>query len=74
MMDEEEFDTDPLLGSEEDFEQFLEDAIREEASANVDATVSIRPFREAGVLTMNWGLVVRIGDRAEYQITIVKSR
>lgn len=70
----EEFDADPMLSTEEDFEQFLEDAIQEEANANVDASVSVRTFREAGVLTMNRGLVVRIGDRAEYQITIVKSR
>ena len=35
---------------------------------------SIRTFEEAGVLTMNKGLVIRLKDRREFQITIVQSR
>jgi len=32
------------------------------------------PYDEAGVLTMNAGLVVTMDNGAEYQITIVRSR
>jgi hypothetical protein len=32
------------------------------------------PYDEAGVLTRNAGLVVRMDDGAEFQITIVRSR
>ena len=32
------------------------------------------PFDEAGVLTNNAGLVVRMDDGSEYQITVVRSR
>ena len=32
------------------------------------------PYDEAGMLTRNAGLVVRMDDGSEYQITIVRSR
>lgn len=35
---------------------------------------SVSTFDEAGVLTRNKGLVVRMGDGSEFQITIVQSR
>jgi len=38
---------------------------------NID---SVRTFEEAGVLTRNAGLVCRLGDGSEFQITIVQSR
>jgi len=38
-----------------------------------EARVSIRTFSEAGVMSGNAGLVVRIGDR-EYQVSIVRSK
>lgn len=41
------------------------------ALADVQSAVS---FREEGVLTYNRGLVVRLADRTEFQITIVQSR
>lgn len=34
---------------------------------------SIREFGEAGLLTMNCGLIVCLGDGAEFQITVVQS-
>lgn len=33
-----------------------------------------RPYDELGVLTRNAGLVVRMDDGSEYQITVVRSR
>lgn len=35
---------------------------------------SVQTFEEAGVLTMNKGLVLRMKDRREFQVTIVQSR
>lgn len=32
------------------------------------------PFRDAGVMTNNAGLVVRLSDGSEFQITVVRSR
>ena len=58
---------------EERFESLLADAIREFAEENDAWRTRIRTFAEAGVLTSNKGLVVRVGD-AEFQITIVRSR
>lgn len=58
---------------EEEFETFLADAIDEYAEENDAPRTRIRTFREAGLLTGNKGLVVRIGD-AEFQLTIVRSR
>ncbi|MCD6369950.1 MAG: hypothetical protein J7L63_00410 [Thermoplasmata archaeon] len=39
-----------------------------------DDIESVRTFEEAGVLTRNAGLVCRLGDGSEFQITIVQSR
>ena len=44
---------------------------------DADETEGIREvitFTEAGVLTNNAGLVVRMDDGSEYQITVVRSR
>lgn len=35
--------------------------------------LSVRSFRDAGVLTRDEGLVLRVGD-AEFQVTVVRSR
>ena len=40
----------------------------------LDDIENISTFEEAGVLTNNAGLVVRLGDGSEFQITIVQSR
>jgi len=58
---------------EEEFETFLADAISEYAEENDAPLTRTRTFGEAGVLTNNKGLVVRVGD-AEFQVTIVRSR
>jgi len=43
-------------------------------SFDPDGVRSARPFEELGVLTRNAGLVVRMDDGSEYQITVVRSR
>ncbi len=58
---------------EEEFETFLADAINDYAEENDAPRTHIRTFGEAGLLTGNKGLVVRVGD-TEFQITIVRSR
>jgi len=58
---------------EEEFETLLADAISDYAEENDTPRTRTRTFGEAGVLTNNKGLVVRVGD-AEFQVTIVSSR
>jgi len=58
---------------EEEFETFLADAISDYAEENDAPRTRVRTFGDAGLLTNNRGLVVRVGD-AEFQITIVRSR
>lgn len=38
-----------------------------------EALVSVTTFADAGVMTYNRGLVLRLGDGSEFQITIVQS-
>jgi hypothetical protein len=59
--------------SEEDFQGFLGDAIREWAGENDAPPTRVDTYAEAGVLTINKGLVVRIGE-ADFQVTIVRKR
>jgi len=42
-----------------------------EEIANVE---SVMTFEEAGILTRNKGLVIRMKDRREFQVTIVQSK
>ena len=40
-----------------------------------DETIcSLRTFDDAGLMTQNSGLVVRLADGSEYQVTVVRSR
>lgn len=59
--------------TEEGFEGFLADAIDGQAGAEEMPTPLIRTYEEAGVLTMNRGLLVQLGE-TEFQITIVRRR
>jgi hypothetical protein len=58
---------------EEEFEEFLAEAIEAYAESSDMPRPRIRTFGRAQLLTSNHGLVVRIGD-AEFQLTIVQSR
>jgi len=40
----------------------------------LDDIENVSTFEEAGVLTNNAGLVVRLGDGSKFQVTIVQSR
>lgn len=56
---------------------YMDEADRDAANltdADLFQDAAIRSYAEAGVLTRDDGLVVRLADGAEYQITIVKSR
>ena len=59
--------------SEQELEELLTQAIECFADEGEMPCAHIRTFEDAGVLTMNRGLVVQIGD-AEFQLTIVRSR
>jgi hypothetical protein len=56
---------------------YLDGDEREQMSlegAEAFADAEVRTFDEAGILTSNLGLVVRLADGAEFQITIVRSK
>ena len=63
---------------EERFEALLATMLEEHADLdeNDDDVVvaEVVTFRDAGVLTRNAGLVVRLDDGTEFQITIVRSK
>ena len=63
----------PAPESEAKFETFLAEAIEAYAETCEVARPQISSFADAGVLTGNQGLVVRIGA-AEFQVTLVRSR
>ena len=46
----------------------------QEALAEQTEVRSVLTYDEAGMLTRNYGLVVRTSDGSEFQITIVQSR
>lgn len=56
-----------------EFEHFLAIAVEGYADAMETPLAEISTFREAGVLTSDHGLVLRIG-KAEFQVTIARSR
>lgn len=67
--------------SEEGFEGVLKEIVESYAEpiytddGDTNANVkSVNTFYDNGLLTRNKGLVVRLNDGSEFQITIVKSR
>ena len=62
----------PQSLSEEDFEDFLTEAIGLYAERTKTELARLQTFAEAKLLLKNRGLVVRIGS-AEFRISIVKS-
>jgi hypothetical protein len=67
------------ITNEEDMARAIEDALFEadDNAAGEDGERVIRrvsSFADAGVLTADTGLVVRLHDGSEYQITIVRSK
>ena len=64
--------------TERGFEACLQAILSGECELNEsfdpDGVRGVATFEEAGMLTKNRGLVVKMDDGAEYQITIVQSR
>lgn len=58
---------------EHEFTEALQNVLENEASELLPIS-SVRSFREAGVMTNNNGLVVRLANGEEFQITVVQSR
>ena len=56
--------------SEEGFEDYLADLLEHDDDLDTEAET----FEAAGVMTNNRGLVVRLPNGAEFQVTIVRSR
>lgn len=65
--------------TEQELQEMLADMIFERKEADDEYELeasfgSVVSFEEAGVMTMNKGLVVRMRDGSEFQLTIVQSR
>lgn len=64
--------------SEKGFETCLKAVLNGELELNEsfdpDGVGHVEIFKDAGVLTMNRGLVVTMDDGTEFQVTIVRSR
>jgi len=57
----------------EGMREFIAEALWSEAEeSGTDLTTTT--YAEAGVLTMDEGLVIRLADGTEYQVTVVRSR
>lgn len=65
--DDEDFNEEPTHPSE--IESYLIEIL-----AGWDRLESVETFEDRGVLTRDHGVVIRMGDGAEFQITIVQSR
>jgi len=61
-----------MAKTEESVQQLLIDALYSYED-DIDP-IEVDTFEGAGVLTMNKGLVLRMGDGTEFQLTIVQSR
>lgn len=77
MYDTDYLDENDQVGDEEAFARDLAEVL-DEAGADMfvtgQAVASVTTFAEAQMLTMNQGLVVRMDDGAEYQLTVVQSK
>ena len=67
------------IETEDDMVQAISDALeaadeRAQDDGDEETIRSLITFADAGVLTSNSGLVVRMADGSEYQITVVRSR
>jgi hypothetical protein len=57
-----------------EFTEKLHDLLYGIDEAIRDEVVSYRTFADAGLFTNDAGLVVRLADGTEYQLTVVRSR
>jgi len=61
--------TETTRPTEQDIEELLIERLSEQDDAH-----SITTFEDAGVMTRNKGVVLRMEDGSEFQVTIVRSR
>lgn len=59
--------------TEEEFADLLREAM-EESDVVGDEVRDVRTFGDSGLLTSNVGLVVKLDDGSEFQVTVVRSR
>lgn len=59
--------------TENEFVELLDDAL-EALEQLGDVSTTRTTFRDAGLLTMNSGMVVTLDDGQEFQVTVVRSR
>jgi len=57
-----------------DLETFLMDALAEYVVEDDLYIDDVRTYEQSGVMTCNQGLVIRMSDGTEFQVTIVQSR
>lgn len=55
-----------------DFREVVHEILALDIDEHDSLISSVNTFREAGMLTMNEGLVVRTDDGSEFQLTIAK--
>jgi ABC-type antimicrobial peptide transport system ATPase subunit len=60
-----------MLNAEHEFEIAMQESLLEMSDENGVAEIST--FDNAGIMTMNAGLVVRMSNGDEFQVTIVQS-
>lgn len=63
---------EPIM-AEDEFEEWLAEIIDEGDSALDNQIDEIKTFEEAGVMTLDKGLVVRLRNGQEFQLTITES-
>lgn len=59
--------------TESEFVDYLDEAILW-ASEEDGMIIGVSNFQDVGMMTRNEGLVVRMSDGSEFQVTVVKSR
>ena len=59
---------------EEDMEELLGDIIYEKFCEDEDPQISVHTFESVGVMTYNRGLVLRLSNGQEFQLTIIQSK
>jgi len=60
--------------SEEEFASELEELFHGDLADQILGEVRTSSFSDAGLLTMDTGVVVRLADGAEFQLTVKRSR
>ena len=60
--------------NEEEFIDYLTEALLELAATEDDGIASLRDFQESMLLTTDKGLVVKLNSGEEFQVTVVRSK